>query len=202
MSIKKIIMIMSSLIAISCASTSISTINNPKYSSINIKRILVAVPFDDLELRKYAENEFERQLEIYNYEIVKAIDVMPPIQNYSAEETASILKSNNITGILIVMLTNAYSVQSYIPQSSSTTSNATIQGNSITGQSRTTTSGGYYVSKPRNSFEVTLYENSTGDIVWKATTNTSGNTWANNQIMITSLAQKIAEQMNRELSRK
>ncbi|MCK4542624.1 MAG: hypothetical protein KAU17_10365, partial [Spirochaetales bacterium] len=107
--------------------------------------------------------------------------------------------SNNIDGTMIIILTDAYSDQAYIPETTKTTGSATVIGNTIYGESTTDTYGGFYVSKPRVRFEVSLYSVAIGEIVWKATTFTAGNAFAGEKTLVKSLSRKVVYEYAKEL---
>ena len=191
---KKIIVFSSLLIALvfaGCASTDISSVYQPNIKSEDFSYMMVAVPFQDLNLRKESETLFLNYMNASGIRAIRAIDVLPPIKQYSTEEISSILKKNGVTAVMIISLSDSYTEQSYIPQSSNTTGSATISGNIISGQSRTTTSGGFYVSKPRLKFEIVLFIPGSDDIMWKATTFTRGNAFADEFLLLDSLAQEV-----------
>jgi hypothetical protein len=149
---------------------------------------MVSAPFQDLELRTFAESQFVQHLSEYGVDAVRAIDIIPPVRTYSEEEIQSALASNHIDAVLIATLTNAYSDQSYIPESSTTSGSATVYGDTVYSESTTSTSGGYYVSKPRVRFDVKLFVAKSGDVAWRATTFTQGNAFANSQTLLESLS--------------
>ena len=178
-------------IFLGCATTDISTLRNPLYGSITFSKLLVSAPFQDLETRRIAESSFVNKFNELGIEAVMAIDLIPPIKVYTEEEINKIINTNHIDGVLIATLTDYYTDQAYVPESSKTTGSATVYGNRIYGNSTTRKSGGYYINKPRVRFEVNIYTTTTGDIVWKATSFTRGNAFANQQTLLSSLADEV-----------
>ena len=176
-----------------CASTEVTAINNPKYASKSINRIAVVAQFQDLKMRQTFENEFVQKLKEGGQDAVAGMSILPPLKAYSNEEIGQAFLENKIDVVLILVLTDAYSQESYIPPSSSTTSTATIYGNMIYGSSQTTTSGGYYFSKPRVRFEVNAVLTSSGDVIWKATTFTRGNAFAKTGTIADSLSSEVVK---------
>lgn len=181
------------LTLVGCASTSVSTLRNPAIGNIAYSRILVSVPFQDIGLRRYAEYKFVKDFQDAGIYAFPAVDLLPPIKQYTPDEIKQVIEKNSIYAVMVVTLTDTGRSQSYVPQASQTSSSATVYGNSIYGTSRTTTSGGYYISKPTMNFEINLYDVKTGDVAWKATTFTGGNAYAHTDTMINSLADDVVK---------
>lgn len=196
---RKAILLIAVLCIMGCATTQIETLSNPNYRSTIMKRILVSVPFQDLALRKYSESSFKQQLELNSFIVYMSIDVLPPIKQYTKEDLISVITKYNIQALLEITLTDFYTKQSYVPQSSYTTGSAHVYGNTVYGRSQTNTYGGYYISKPRVRFEANLFESNTGEIAWKATSFTAGNAFAGNEVLIDSLSSEIAARMGTEI---
>lgn len=175
----------------SCATTSATTVRNPQYDDIRFDKIMVSAPFQDLELRKQTEGEFVEDLRYYGVDAVAAIDLLPPIKQYSDEEIAAVIDKHDIDGVMTIALTDAYSEQGYVPPTTSTTGSTSITNSSIYSQSTTTTSGGYYVSKPRAEFEINLFDAGNAEVVWKATSLTRGDAFSNYKTLIRSVSDEI-----------
>jgi len=184
-----------------CASTSVTAIRNPAIADISYSRILIVVPFNDLALRGYAETQFVKDFLDAGVTALRSMDVVPPIQKYTDAEWNKIIEQHHIDGVMVVSLTNVGSSQSYVPQSSRTTSSASIYGNTVYGRSQTTTSGGYYISEPNMNFEISLFDAATGSIAWKATTYTDGNAYANTNTLLGSLAAEVVKKYEKDARR-
>lgn len=181
------------LTLLSCATTKISYINNPSVHISSFTKILVFAPFDDLNLRKKIEKYFVKEFTELGKMAVSSMKIIPPIKVYSEDELSVIFSNEKIDAFLYVTLIDAYSDQAYIPSRSTTTSTSRISGNSIRSQSTTKTSGGYYVSKPRISFNIELFDIQSGDLAWKATTFTAGSAFTDNNILFKSIAEKVVK---------
>jgi len=182
----------------SCAWTTLNSIRNPKFITKKYKKILIVAPFSDLSLRQTTEGAFNAQLGLAGVTAIPSVQVFPPLKPYSKEEIESVLRENNIDAVLVVALQNYWNSQSYIPKSSSTRGSATLYGNSLSYQTYTQEYGGYYISKPRVTFEIRLYDTKTGEIVWLATSFTRGNAFANYNTLANSLAQAAVKRLIRE----
>ncbi len=167
---------------VSCATTEVASVKSAALSTTDLTRIAVFVPFTDIELREKAEQSFVESLSRQGFQGVRSIELLPPLKEYTNQKFGDVIRSNNITAIILVALTDAYSKQSYVPQSSRT--------NFIGNTAYTSTSGGYYVSKPRVKYEITLISTMSAEVVWKATTFTRGNAFAGDNELLESLAQE------------
>jgi hypothetical protein len=157
-------------------------------------KVAVVAQLQDLKMRQTFENAFVQKLKDSGTDAVAAVDILPPFRRYSNEEIAKAFSDNQVDTILLLVLTDAYSQKSYVPPSSSTTSTSSIYGNMIYGSSRTTTSGGYYVSEPRMRFEADAVLADSGDVMWKATTFTIGDEFAETDTIADSLSTEVVKQ--------
>ena len=180
-------------LVIGCATTDVTAITNPQYKGLSLNKVLVSAQFQDLQTRKTFEHQFVQKLIHGGQDAVAAMDLLPPIKQYSNDEVAQILLKAGVDAAMIITLTDASTQQVYVPQSSYTTGSANVYGNSIYSTARTNTYGGYYVSKPRVRFEVDLLYAKNGDVIWKATTYTRGNAFANVDTISESLSAQVVD---------
>jgi hypothetical protein len=123
------------------------------------------------------------------------IQLVPPTRQYSTDELNSIIRENGIDSVLIVGLTEYWTSQQYIPQSSTINGSATIIGNTISYAQQTNTYGGFNISKPRMSFESRLFDAKTGNVVWMSTSLTRGNAFAKFVDLASSLSTSIVNRL-------
>jgi hypothetical protein len=121
----------------SCAATRITSVRDPSASKSTYRTIFVIAPFSDLESRTTAENIFIAKLGERGVRGVSSIAMMPPTKRYTEVELARILDESGADSVLIVTLTDAYTQQTYVPESSSTTGSATLYGNVVNYSSHT-----------------------------------------------------------------
>jgi hypothetical protein len=155
-------------------------------------------PFADLESRTKAESVFVERFAKYSVEGVPSIRVLMPTHTYTAQEIATLLSENAIDGVLLVTLTDAYTEQVYVPRASSTSGQATVIGDIVSYSAQTQHYGGYYISKPRVRYQMQLYDVSTGNMAWVATSLTAGNAFAGFDILIGSLADTAVEKLKKD----
>ena len=173
---------------ISCATTSLTSIKNHDYDITKPKKLMIFASSQDLSFKKTVEQAFFEAFFEKGYLSFQSIELLPPIRQYTNEEITKIYQNNNIDGLLIIIVMDEYSEKEYVPQISTTTTSKNIYGNKIYGQSQTYTSGGYYEEKPRIKCSIEVIDINNGATVWKATSLTSGNSYANTEIMMKSLA--------------
>jgi len=155
---------------------------------------MIYAPFQDISWRKSMENHFVEEFGENGKIAVSSIEIISPLKTYTDEEFNALLNNAGIDAVLAITVLDAYTEQAYVPQTSTTSGNAWVSGNTIYGQSKTTTSGGYYVSKPRVKFEISLFQVKTGVLAWKATAFTAGNAFADTNALFKSLATKVAKE--------
>jgi hypothetical protein len=181
-----------------CASTKMTSMRDPSVYASAYQRLLIVAPFSDLESRMQAENAFVAQLANRGIHGIPSISVFLPTRGYSDEEVSSILGDIGAEGVLLVTMTDAYTQQSYVPGSSTTTGTATLSGNVVNYAGTTQHYGGYYISKPRVHYELRLFDISTGKTSWVATSLTRGNAFAQFDMLIQSLAQTAVQKLQED----
>ena len=190
------------LIAISfiggCASTNVTSFRDPSFTTKTFHRVLVVVPFADLESRTKAEAAFVERFVMYSVEGIPSIRVFMPTRTYTNEELLHLLSENRIDGVLLVTLRDAYTKQAYLPPSSLTFGQASLSGNIVNYSSYTQQYGGYYISKPRVRYEMRLYDVLTGNTAWVATSLTRGNAFAHFDTLIDSLADTATKKLKED----
>ncbi len=196
--IKHFLLIVGMFFLYACAWTTLNSIKNPEFRNKKFTKILIIAPFSDLGVRQSTEEAFKKQFELAGIPSVPSIELFPPIKNYSEEEIMKILRENNIEGILVVALKRYWNSKVYIPKTSSTQGSANLYGNSLVFQTYTRESGGYYITKPRATFEIRLYDANTGKIAWLATSFTRGNAFADSNTLLTSLAKTTVKRLLKE----
>jgi hypothetical protein len=181
-----------------CASTKITSFRDPAFATKTFHKILVVAPFSDLESRTMAESAFVDRLTSYSVDAIPSMKVLMPTRTYSSEEFLKILSEIKIDGVLLVTLVDASSTQTFVPGSSSTYGQATLSGNTVNYSGTTQNYGGYYISKPRVRYEIRLYDVSTGNTAWVATSLTRGNAFAHFDTLIDSLADTAVEKLHED----
>jgi len=172
----------------SCAYTNITSVVDPQFRDKMYSRVLIISTFSDISYKM----EVERQCILYcsqnNISVVAESEILPPVREYSPEEIEERLEEYKIDGILIIALKDYWESNYYVPESSSTTGSATVVGNSIYYSQRKQNYGGFSYSKPRISFESRFYDIESEQFIWRASSLTKGNAFADFSTLARSLA--------------
>lgn len=187
-----------SIFLMSCAATKMTAVRDPAASTLLYRNIVIIAPFSDLESRTIAENAFVQKLSEHGVQGISSITLFLPTRTYTEKELLSIIEDAGADGILFVILADAYTKQTYVPQSSTTTGTASLYGNILSYSSQTQHSGGYYISKPRVRYEIRLFDVSTGNTAWLATSLTRGNSFAGFNTLVQSLARTAVQKLNED----
>jgi hypothetical protein len=187
------------LVASGCASTKVASYRDPEFATANYSRILVIVPFSDFESKQTAEAAFADKCESVGLSCKMGGQVLPPTRTYSPDQIKNIVQENDIDAVLLVTLTDAWTDESYIPPSSTSTTKGQLNsiGNSVYYSSTTSkmTSGGYYITKPRVTSRSQLFDVKTGKVAWAATSLTRGNAYAKLGRLMSSLASSTIDKL-------
>lgn len=175
---------------------------DPEFKGINFKKIMVVAMFSDLANRKTFEDEVVSAFDDEGYKAVSSLTIFSPTRDYTNEEFATKLSDNQIEGVLILSLQDAYSTQSYVPENKqyNTKGQGTLLGDYYYYKSTTKveTTGGYYVSKPVVNFESALFATENSKLAWIATSTTKGNAFAKIGNLAASLGRNIIENLIEE----
>jgi hypothetical protein len=181
-----------------CADTNVTSFRDPDFKDTVYKKLLIVVPFSDLDLKKTAEESLKNAFQAKGIEVLIGIQTIPPTRDISYEELSKILNINVVDGVLVLAVSDYWKDQAYVPETSTSRGSAYIIGNSIQYNSTTNKSGGYYISKARIKFECRLFDVKTGKVAWMATSMTRGNAFANFAVLADSLAEKIVQYLINE----
>jgi len=178
------------LLMLNCAVTNITSFCDPIFMGKIYRKLLIFAPFTDIESRTRMESAFKKYASESNYaiECIPSIGIIMPTRSYTDDELDKILSDHKIEGVLLLMMTDAYSTQTYVPSSSTTYGFATFSGNVATYYGSTQQYGGYYISKPRIKFAIYLYDVPSKKIAWISSSLTRGNTFARFRTLADSLA--------------
>lgn len=178
-----------------CASTKSTSVRDPAFQGRQFRRLVVVATFTDLEKKATAESEFVTDLQGQGVESMSGMQVMPPTRSYSNEEISALLARVGADGVLLVTLTEATTVSTYVPGSTTTTGSGYVTGNTVNWNATTQQNPGYFINKPRVRFEVRLIDAATGNTAWMSTSLTRGNAFAGWQTLMGSLASDTVGKM-------
>ncbi len=178
-----------------CATTQITAFKDPDFQGVTYKKIIVYPNIENLESRTKFEAIACEKLIKYDVECIQSLTIFLPTRSYTPEETKNILERAGIDAILSVRMTDAYTTDTYVPETHTTTGYMTGFGNTATYNSYTSTYGGYTVSKPTIKFEISITDEKSGKkaFIANSTTNGSGSASLNN--LLSSLAKEIGAKL-------
>lgn len=187
--------LISILIFISCAKTEITSFKDPNTSNYNLQKIIVIASNLDMPSRKSLEEKTSNKLTESGITGISSLQLFYPTRSYSEQEVITILNSNQIGGILILELSDAYSKQTYIPESYSSKSKGTIVGNQVNINTKTYKHGGYYLNKPVVHFNLKLISTKNGQTLWVGSSKTGGNAYADTDDLFNSLSETATHKL-------
>ena len=191
---KLLILLISFLLFVSCATTKISSFKNPDIDFSNYQRMLILGNSRDIDFRKTIETDLVTAFTEQSIGAVSSIELISPVKEYTDEEIQKILSENNIDGYLSVAVVTALEESAYVPQTSYTNYRSQYVNGQLISTPYTSTYGGYSVSYPKASFEIILTDIKTGQIAFKATANSEGDEFSDMKTISKSLAKKIVEE--------
>ena len=183
------------LIAFGCASTDISSVNDPAHIGVKYGAIVMVAPFDDIESRRTAEGWFVEEFGELGITAIPSMLILPPTREYTSEEFDAKIVASNADGVMYISLTDSYETQTYVPQSSTTTGSIHVYGSSAYYSETTQHSGGYFVGKPVVKYYLRLIDVESGETAWVASSTTRGNAYASFGTLMFSLADKASKQL-------
>lgn len=183
-----------------CASTSMTSFTDPGYRTTTFSRILVVANLSDLQWRQTIESRLVQEFRENGIFAMEGMSLFPPTRDLTDQEKIDLLVQNKIDSYIVVDVGETGTQQVYIPQTGSSTKtegSVTVYDNTATyhEESRTTTYGGYTVSKPWAQFGAKLFDVSNGQNAWVASAFTGGNAYANFNTLIDSFCGKTVEQL-------
>jgi len=79
-----ILVIIAAFLVTSCATTSISFLNNPEIKLSSFNKIMVFAPFQDISWRKSMESYFVEEFTKKGKNAVSSIEIVSPLKTYRA----------------------------------------------------------------------------------------------------------------------
>lgn len=187
---------------IGCATTNLSSFRAPEFADASYRRIMISVPFADFGTRIEAETIFLKACSWYSnwrdITCLSYIQVLPPTQEYTAEEIAKALSDQHIDALMVIRMTNAYSTQAYVPEFTTTSGRATASGNTMSYSGQSFSYGGFSVSKPTVQFEIKLFDAASSKVAWIGGSTTRGNANAGFDTLLRSLANSALQRLDQD----
>ncbi|MCP4705223.1 MAG: hypothetical protein GY865_11485 [candidate division Zixibacteria bacterium] len=191
------------LLLVSCStSTSIVRVKDESIGNPHYKNILISAPYDDLEIKSDVENVFADEVKNPSVKTYRAIDILPPLREYSMDEIRQRLNEKDIDLILVIAVTDFWETHSKLPDQSvtKTKSGSTVNayGSYLSidtkGTSTTTHYPGLKLSQSNVKLDTRLFEIGPKDslyMIWRANSTTSGNYFTPKSKVMRDAATKI-----------
>lgn len=171
-----------------CASTTLTSYTDPAFANKQYKSFIVDYGTSDLDRKIFVEKEVVRLLKEKGIAAYTGLMLFPPTRKFTEKEAAKLIMNTGAEGYITITLTNAYTTSSYVPPTYTTTQN-------YYGGYTTSSSGGYSVTKPRESFKVELIDIASGKKAYQATGKTRGTAHSNAEGMSKILALGLVEKL-------
>jgi hypothetical protein len=190
---------------LACVQTTVRTVRDPDHAGKRYGSLFVqALDEHTFERAAVIEETYENRLRRSGFQgpLFKYTELFPPTRKVTPEQVEQAVKQRNLAARLEVKSVMSGFNKSYVPRSSSTTSQSDVKNNkdgaTVETRTFTTESGGYTVSDPWERFEVRLVDLRTGHVAWMAFTTTHGNSGSGFGGIIESQAGNIAEKLMAE----
>ncbi|MCD6249371.1 MAG: hypothetical protein J7J98_03440 [candidate division Zixibacteria bacterium] len=194
---------------ISCGitTTSIVSIQDEDIGIPRFQSVAVSLPCDDLEVRSRIEGLFARQMTSPGVVVFRAMDILPPLREYTLDQIAERLREKNVQALLVVAVTDFWSTSLTTPDMtiSKSKSNTTVRSawNSLlvvktNSTTETTTIPGITLSQSNVKLDVRMYVldiQKSPQMIWRANSTTSGNYFARDSKILRDAATKISTQL-------
>lgn len=184
----------------SCAFTKIESVTDQNYKSKSYSNILILSTFSDLLYKSKVEDACLHYCRSEKITAFSGSELMPPTRDYTTSEINNVLEENEIDGILIVAIQDYWESNYYVPQyASSSSGSATIIGNTISYTQKKQNYGGFSYSKPNVVFESRFFDSRSNEYIWRSTSLTRGNAFANFSTLADSLARGVINKLSEDL---
>lgn len=184
--------------ACSVSSTRVRSQVDPEARAKQYGHVMVVGEFEDIGSRQDAEVACINALRGASHQATTSTKLFFPGRTYSPAETQRIMDEAGIDAVLVLSPTESGSSSTWIPQTQTTQATATVQGETVRGTSKTTTSGGYSVSRPWARFHANLFDRAVGRSVWIASFDSGGNAFAGHSDLLISMAKKAGTTLSQQ----
>ncbi len=185
--------------------TRLNGIVDPNYKGkFQTKKMVIGGVGMSISEQKELEDTLAKSLFKYNVQILRGLELFPPIRNYSYNEMNKIITNKGVDALLIVSVDNRAISQTYIPPTyypGTSTSTISELGHFVTVTTRTTpgyVSGGYNINKPSISVSVYLKNAKNKETIWLAKGSSDGNAFASFSDLIVNVAETTVEKLAKE----
>ena len=175
------------------ASTSVSSIQNPKYRLDSYKSVVISAPHQNLEIRQKAETIFAKEFAKLGMDVQLGIEITPPDQEFADGEIGRIYEDEGILGVFTIQLTGTDETEMDQQQTKSNSQNQYTGNDQSQYTGYVTQTSGNTISISRKKFAVTLWNTDNTETVWVSSAITTANAYAGANSFLKSLARETAK---------
>lgn len=187
-----------------CSKTTLVSVADESMGAPQYRRILVSAPYDDLEEKELLETLAAKALRNTKTTVYKAIDILPPLREYTADEIANAIKVARIEAMLVVALNDFWTNMYKLPDKHVTKydikSDASLVSNMLgvktTGTATTTVIPGMTLKQHNSKFDARLFALTKADtlrLIWRVNSTTSGSFLTSSTGVLESALKEIAQ---------
>lgn len=185
-----------------CVQTTLRAVRDPDHANKRYNSLFVqAVEEYSYERAAQIEDAYENRLRRAGFQgpLFKYTELFPPTRKVTPDQVTQAVTQRNLEARLEIKSVMSGINKSYVPRSTSTTSQSELKKNkggaTVETRTFTTESGGYTVSNPWERFEVRLFDLQTGGVAWMGFTTTHGTSGSGFSGIIDSQAASIAQRL-------
>jgi hypothetical protein len=185
---------------VSCVSTKVSSLANPKINISEYKKILVTCNTEDKEFRKAMEKELVKEFSDNGKIAVSSLDLISPFVEMSKSELKQLYLDYDIDCILNVSVISSSNETVYVPEETRTTYTNLYYYDDYyyypytSSSSTVTVTGGYSITYPTAKLEIILFDVDSGETALKITANAECDEDSDAETIAESLSEKIVQE--------
>ena len=180
---------------IGCASTTLSSFNDPAYLKREYPAFIIYAPFTDLESMTIAEQAFGDKAASRDVACTNGSTVVPPTRTMSSVEINDAFVQSKVPAVLQLDITEEGEDTTITPPSWSFGSSTSKEHGKKEKQSWMSFTPGEIITKPRMRVSLRLIDVQSNQVAWIGTAHTEGSRWATFSTMMYSLAGEAMDQL-------
>lgn len=202
--IKALLLAISAIIIVSCASTETTTFTDPAFRGKQFTKICVLADITDLKYKQKLEKELAKQLSGKGVTITTGSNLFPPTRDWSEEQMQEVLINEKIEGYLLIVWKDKQVQETYRPGQAVSETKGEVKkkdGKDVyTERTVTSQTAGSVEKEFRSYFEGKLIDVRTKATAWIATSYSHSGEWfgSDYDLIMESYAEDIAENLKKD----
>lgn len=202
--IKALLLAISAIIIVSCASTETTTFTDPAFRGKQFTKICVLADITDLKYKQKLEKELAKQLSGKGVTVVTGSNLFPPTRDWSEEQMQEVLINEKIEGYLLIVWKDKQVQETYRPGQAVSETKGEVKkkdGKDVyTERTVTSQTAGSVEKEFRSYFEGKLIDVRTKATAWIATSYSQSGEWfgSDYDLIMESYAEDIAENLKKD----